>query len=199
MLNKSAALMTLTLLMGCYPSRLPYSPATRVTTADVDPSRWVYTVSRSDARDENERKMIDDAVRLANSVLLSDCFREGLLSASLSSTNGRDNQQILAELTRLPPSALTIDLYDGTGRHGTIGWENDGEPDVVHMNRHYVKNAFVAADNLLHEAAHVRGFHHRSHREARSVPYTVNYIFEICAARFADGEVSPLQLKDADD
>ena len=84
-------------------------------------------------------------------------------------------------MTRIPPVVLSYDLYDGTSAHGTVGYDDPAEPLTMHLNLYFVKDKFAVASTTLHEAAHARGFIHKSSREGSSVPYTMNYIFDKCA------------------
>jgi hypothetical protein len=158
--------------------------------------RWVYTPGPINARDDAEMKIATQGFQIANAVLLSDCFRQGVLAAPMTHTRDQSQQQIYDAMTG-PAVPLSVVLYDGGNRHGTVGYENSGEPGIVHMNRFYVHSAYMVADNLLHEAAHTRGYIHKSSKEAESVPYTMNRIFEACAVNMNTEGAGSLVISDS--
>jgi hypothetical protein len=133
---------------------------------------------------DKERKEVEQAIKDANQVLHSDCFHQALVAANLTSTQGRENEAIYQSLIATP---LGLEVHFFTGSilenyfYRTVGRVNSDHPEQIYMNRHFVKSASQIADNLLHEAAHVRGYRHRTAREQTSVPYTMNALFKKCA------------------
>jgi hypothetical protein len=150
------------------------------------------------ARNDAEQTIAVQGFALANAVLLSDCFRKGVFEAPMTHTDGQSPQQVYGTMTD-GVRPLEIEFYDGGTAHRTIGSEDPRWPGIVRMNRHYVKSVYMVADNLLHEAAHVRGYIHISSKEAESVPYTMNRIFEACAASANPQHVAPSAISDSPD
>ena len=133
-----------------------------------------------------ERKMIDDAVQLANRVMASACFKQHVMTANFTEPLGLDNAGVWNKLVS-DTIVLEVIMYRGGffANHWskTIGYEADQLPGISYMNRHFVKTPFVAADNLIHEGeGHSHGFRHDGVK-LTSVPYSLNEIFEECAAQ----------------
>ena len=179
---------------GSYPAPVPYNPNIVALPKKQPPENWVYLRGHVAARANDdahtpramtmdEEVMVDEGFELANSMLLSPCFQDGVERATMSSTNDLTPVQIYALMKQTPAVRIDIDLYDGTAKHGTVGYDNSDDPYTVHMNTYYVSNPYIFASNLLHEAAHARGFIHRSAKEQRSVPYTMNFIFDVCGLK----------------
>ncbi|APR87972.1 hypothetical protein A7982_13321 [Minicystis rosea] len=80
--------------------------------------------------------------------------------------------------------SIKIHLFKGNNWENkvyrTVGRDVAPYDPTVEMNTYFVHSARMVADNLLHEAAHVRGYHHKNAHEWTSVPYMMNTIFEIC-------------------
>jgi hypothetical protein len=179
----------------CYPTPPRYLPSSVPSDLSLTPDRWIFlrgtmTALKSKqgkprAVTQEEEELADEGFKLANAILLSDCFKQGFTQSPMSHTKGRNGPQVYASMTSLPADLLRIEFYDGTKAHGTIGYDVPNESDIIHMNRYFVKTSYDVADNLLHEAAHRRGYIHESAREAESVPYTMNRIFEACATAVA--------------
>jgi hypothetical protein len=121
---------------------------------------------------------------LANAVLNSDCFSTQLNAYDLDPSESPDKTTLLTALRSA--TTLRISFFNGSWWQNkvakTIGYDVESMPDTVHMNRNFVTNATMVATNLLHEAAHARGYRHRSARDYRSVPYAMNKIFSACVA-----------------
>jgi hypothetical protein len=129
-----------------------------------------------------EETMIVAGIALANQTMATDCFKNEVLSASWTETNGLSQQQIWDKLCS-GPVGVDVDMYTGSWYQNhvthTIGYED--EPGVVHMNRYYVDTAYMVADNVVHEAeGHSQGFSHYQVK-ATSVPYGLNQAFEACS------------------
>ena len=194
--------------MGCYSSPPPYLPTVPLPAASelVARDRWVYqsgsvvaldAKGRSRTPTEEEVGMASRGFEIANTVLLSDCFSSGVVASNMTHTKNQSSREVFQTLTRSPQLALKVTFYDGTSKHGTIGWDDPGnDPNNVHMNGFFVKTAYLVADNLLHEAAHARGFIHKSSKEYTSVPYMMNHIFEACAGNFNLQRETPQRLDD---
>lgn len=195
---KSTLLLTLGAAACCYPKPVPYHPENVQEPPFQPVEHWVYLQGHVAARADDkahtpraltpqEWAMVDEGFKLANSMLLSPCFQDGIKQATMSSTNDLTPAQVLELMTKAPPVRIDIDLYDANGKHGTIGYDEPDDPYTIHMNTYYVTNSYIFASNLLHEAAHARGFIHHSSREQRSVPYTMNFIFDACGLKKAPG------------
>ncbi|MBD0319095.1 MAG: hypothetical protein ICV87_02105 [Gemmatimonadetes bacterium] len=93
----------------------------------------------------------------------------------------------------LTRGAQTLDVEMFTGNwwqnhmSNTVGCENDGDSTTVHMNRYFVRTPSMAENNLLHEAAHGRGYRHKNANDSNSVPYTMNDVYETCESRVTGG------------
>jgi hypothetical protein len=129
-----------------------------------------------------EKPMIVEAVEYVNDVIASDCFKKEVLNAKFTETNGLTNDQIFATFQgAIPPIAVT--MFDGTWKQNyvykTIGYEDEGFPNTVFQNRYFVDNAKDSGSNILHEVAHVLGFHHYD-VFATSVPYQMNDFYYSC-------------------
>jgi hypothetical protein len=193
-------LLTLAVACCCYHPATRYDPTTFANLAGVPPVEWIYLERAVHARDASghdravtagEQGAVDEGIALANAVLKSDCFKTGVLAATMTHTDDLTASEVYAIMTRLPVVALKYDLYDGTAAHGTMGYDDSGSPDVIHLNLFFVKDRFAIASVTLHEAAHLRGFIHKSSKEGSSVPYTMNYIFEQCAKKSLEHDHAP--------
>jgi hypothetical protein len=129
-----------------------------------------------------EEPMIKDGIALANQTMATTCFRDYVLKASWTETNGLTQQQIWDQLCSGPISVV-VDMYMGSWYQNnvskTIGYEDT--PGIVHMNRYFVDTAYMVADNVIHEAeGHSQGFRHDGVKST-SVPYGLNAAFEKCS------------------
>lgn len=129
-----------------------------------------------------EIPMIAEGVALANETMKTPCFKQFVLSAKWTETNGLTQAQIWDKLCS-GPVTIDVDMFLGTWYQNniskTIGYED--EPGLVHMNRYFVDTAYMVADNLIHEAeGHSQGFSHYGVK-ATSVPYGLNDAFEACS------------------
>jgi hypothetical protein len=176
-------------LAGCASAPAP-SPPRALNIPLIAPERALLNLGSVRGAQGNEAAMLRDGFALANAVILSECFREEVLKAPMVRTNGRTPAQVHEHLTR---GAQTLDVVMFTGNWwqnrvaGTVGYENEGDSTTVHMNRYSVKSPSEAASNLLHEAAHGRGYRHKNARDSNSVPYTMNDVYEACEARVVGG------------
>ncbi len=129
-----------------------------------------------------ELTMIRDGVALANETMKTKCFKDFVLSASWTETNGLTQAQIYEKLCSVVVT-IDVEMFMGTWYQNnvskTIGYEN--EPGKVYMNRYFVDTAYDVANNLVHEAeGHSQGFSHYGVK-ATSVPYGLNDAFEACS------------------
>ena len=170
-------------LGGCAGRPAPRTVPLPRTIPPVATDEFVYQMGTINSDVVDERRMIEQGFLLANSVLRSECFRGRLLSAHLTSTKQQSNQVILDHM-RDASVVLNLAWFDGSWWQNhwlrTIGYDRPRDPTTVHMNRYFVNSSYMVADNLLHEAAHARGYEHVSAKEASSVPYSMNRIFEEC-------------------
>ncbi|MGZ3419013.1 MAG: hypothetical protein ACXVEE_14170 [Polyangiales bacterium] len=151
-------------------------------TGPIETGFPVIVVGKITGATGDEPKMIADGVTLVNATMKTSCFRDFVLSASWTETNGLTQAQIYDKLCS-GPITVDVDMYMGSWYDNhvthTVGYEK--EPGVVHMNRYYVNTANMVADNLIHEAeGHSQGFRHDGVK-ATSVPYGLNDAFEACA------------------
>lgn len=130
-----------------------------------------------------EVAMIADGVKLINRSLAGPCIKQWVLAATYTENNGLSQAQIWDLITahRVP---VDVEMYTGDWKANhiakTIGYENDPFDGVVHMNRYFVRTAYMVADNLIHEdKGHSPGFHHYG-KFSTSEPYGMNYAFEGC-------------------
>ena len=182
-MNRSA--LVIALACGCASVR----PAETALGSPVrgfppEPPKVVFTLGSVTCADDPETDMARQAVLLANTVLLSPCFERELLKSTLSTVpDGFTPDKVLATM-RAGQTPLDVAFFTGTWWQDfvtkTIGYDDPAAPSVVHMNRYFVRTVAGAADNFLHEAAHARGYKHSSAKDATSVPYTMNRIFEAC-------------------
>jgi hypothetical protein len=134
---------------------------------------------------EKEKVIVYQAFEMLNIVLASETFKQKVLSAKFTETNGKSSQGIYSLLCA---QAIKIDIVVFTGSFyqnrvvHTIGYET--VPGVVNINRYYVTTPFEFADNIAHEICHSIGFSHLQVKET-SVPYVMNTIFEECVKEMA--------------
>jgi hypothetical protein len=196
--------IVLAAVASCCGPPLPYSPASLPASLKVSADKWVFLPGANNAESKAEAQIVEQGFELANAVLLSDCFRQGVVGSSMTHTRNRTPAAIYESMTALPAERLRIDFYykaAGPRPFGTrvVGWDRPSDPDLVHMNRAFVNTPFMVADNLLHEAAHARGYRHKSATEYSSVPYTMNRIFEGCARKAEGASAAPGTLSDTSD
>jgi hypothetical protein len=126
--------------------------------------------------------MLAEGVALANQTMATPCFKDAVLSANWTETNGLSQAEIWDQLCS-GTVHVRVEMYLGTWYQNhvskTIGYED--EPGFVHTNRYFVDTAFEVASNIIHEAeGHTQGFSHYGVK-ATSVPYGLNDAFEACA------------------
>lgn len=131
-----------------------------------------------------EIKMIGEGVALVNQKISSYCFKEWVTAASYTENNGLTSTQIFDLIAR-NPVMVDVEMYMGDWRANhidkTIGFEYDPFDGVVHINRYFVKTAYMVGDNLVHEGeGHSQGFHHYQ-VHSTSQPYGMNYAYEGCS------------------
>ncbi len=130
----------------------------------------------------DEPAMIAAGVALANATMKTACFRDFVLAAKWTETEGLTQAQIWQKLCSGPVS-VNVEMYLGSAYQNyvtkTIGYED--EPGELHMNRFFVDTAYEVASNIIHEAeGHTQGFSHYGVKST-SVPYGLNDAFEACA------------------
>lgn len=122
--------------------------------------------------------MVRAGVALANAMLDRACFKQWVLAASYTESNGLTSAQILDKVVT-QPSSVDVEMYYENNR--VVGFEYDPFDGMVHMNRKFVDTASMVADNLEHEdRGHSLGFHHYG-KFSTSVPYGMNYAYEGCS------------------
>jgi hypothetical protein len=156
-----------------------------VGDADAPPAKSpvpVLAVKNITGATSAEVTMIGEGVALANETMATKCFEDFVLSASWTETGGLTQAQIWDKLCG-GTMTVDVDMYLGSWYENnvsrTIGYEK--EPGIVHMNRYFVKTAYMVADNLIHEAeGHSQGFTHYGVKST-SVPYGLDDAFEACS------------------
>lgn len=178
-------LFLLTLLcLGCGSRPQPSFHNKPVPQLSTEYANFPLSVGRVDARDDAERNHARDGVKLANVVLRSSCFKQAVAAARFANTGGDSNDDVYRKMTSGVATPFTVSFYTGDliSNYGwrTVGYETENDRTTVHMNRHFVHDAFWVASNLLHEAAHTFEYRHKSARQHDSVPYAMNAIFDRC-------------------
>lgn len=131
----------------------------------------------------SERQNIIEGVAILNKILASDLFKQKVLKAQFTETNGLPNAAIY-KLFCSKIQKVDVNVFLGSKYQNhiskTIGYET--EPGVVNVNRFFVSTPLEFADNIIHEVmGHSFGFSHFQDKST-SVPYVLNTIFEECCA-----------------
>jgi hypothetical protein len=141
------------------------------------------------------------ATALMQQVMNTDCFRQGIESASMTETQGMDSDQVYAVImsgqTFWKGADGVMDLlvqyyYDWFSR--TIGYVETGDK-WIYVNGKYFTSPLYIGSLLAHEYSHQEGFTHYGVL-ATSVPYTINRVFESCASPVDRSQDLPLDLVD---
>jgi hypothetical protein len=134
---------------------------------------------------EDERQAAAQGIMLANMVLRSRCFRDEVLSRSLTNTDGDANSEVFRKMQS--GGTFDVTFFHGSWKENnlwkTVGRDSESAPRNIQLNSHFVKNGWWVGSTVLHEAAHAYGYRHHSAREHTSVPYTMNALFEECIGR----------------
>lgn len=157
----------------CIPEHCP--------TVDHDfPSVTMGTISAQ----LGETPMIHGAFDDLNKILASPIFKQKVLSAEFTETNGMTNSQIYDLLVKHSGTAVDLTMFNGTWiqnhSYGTVGYEDVRYPNVCFANRYFVYAKETLGSLLLHELMHILGFHHYGVKST-SVSYVMNGIYTECA------------------
>ena len=129
-----------------------------------------------------EKEYALKGIGYANAIMRSECFRNSLLKANITETNGMSNEQILKFISERPVKA-NVEFFTGNWKQNyiwkTVGYETVPFDGWTYVNRHFVKNARDAGSNIIHEVMHTLGFDHLGVKKT-SLPYTMNDIYEAC-------------------
>lgn len=151
------------------------------TTSPITDGKPIMELGEIKGAINREDELIRDAIAYANHAMQTECFREMLLSAVLTETNGLDASQIY-DLFTSKKVRINVTMFYGSYMQNyvykTMGYDiGDG---VVYANRFFVQDPATLGSLIIHEAqGHGQGFHHDGKKET-SVPYTLNKIFEEC-------------------
>jgi|GEM_PF-6970322 len=130
-----------------------------------------------------EKKVVVQSVQETNQIDRSDCFKNKILGAKFTETNGLTNQQVYDVLATHPVS-IKVEIFNGSFMQNyvykTMGYDiGDG---TVYVNRFFVKTAKQMRSLINHEAeGHQQGFHHNGVKST-SVPYQFNDFTDECGA-----------------
>lgn len=144
----------------------------------------LITVKNIEGASASEITMIRAGEQFANDMVKKACFKQWVLSAKYTETDGLSQAEIYNKIISTPMQ-VDVEMYTGTWKQNhvykTVGWEADPFDGIVHMNRYFVKTARDVGDNLIHEdRGHSIGFHHYGNHST-SEPYGMNYAYEGCA------------------
>ena len=134
---------------------------------------------------DNEMKMIGKAIVFNRMVVYSPEFKEAVLAAEFTETNGLTNLQIWEKFTT-GSIKVNIEMFTGSFTQNriykTVGYDLPGD-DFTYINRYFVQDEITMGSLILHELSHALGFSHYNKYTQTSVPYTMNHIFELVARK----------------
>lgn len=131
---------------------------------------------------KDEEKMIIDAVKSANDVMSTECFRNYILDGSFTETNNLSTSQIY-NIFASKKVKTKVKMFTGSFIQNyvykTMGYDiGDG---TTYANRFFVKDADTLASLIMHEAeGHGQGFHHYK-KKSTSIPYSLNAAYDKCS------------------
>lgn len=139
---------------------------------------------------EGEKQMILTAIGYLHQVFDSKQFKDAVMNAKFTNTNGLTNAKIY-KLIMSTKMVVNVDYFNGNWKQNhvwhTVGFE-DPNDDYVHANRYFVQDAVTMMSLIAHELMHEPlGFHHDSASEYTSVPYYMNTIVESTAKMLGIG------------
>lgn len=128
---------------------------------------------------DSEKKIINEAVEMANKFIVSKEFEKAVLNFKFSNTNGKSNREIY-EMYRNISISIGVEMFIGNFYQNkvskTVGYEMNSE-GYIRLNRYFVKKPVHVCSTLMHEIGHYLGFSH-PHLEQDSVNYGMNQIVE---------------------
>lgn len=148
----------------------------------IETSRPEINLAGMIGQTPEEARMITEAIKSANAVMRTECFRNSILDGKFTETNGLTNSQIY-NLIASKKVNTKVKMFTGsfTQNHvyKTMGYDiGDG---ITYANRYFVKDADMLASLIMHEAeGHGQGFHHYNAKNT-SVPYSLNSIYDKCS------------------
>lgn len=167
-----------------------YVPSEPIKPEEISPpavsSGFInFTFGETKNATDSEKIMIAVAFSYLRAVVLSSDFKEEVMKAKFTNTNGLSNEQIY-KLYIETPFVVNVHMFSGSywqnKVYHTVGYEaGDG---YVHANRAFVWSAYVMCSLMLHELSHTLGFHHDSSTEYTSIPYKMNDIAERLMDKF---------------
>jgi hypothetical protein len=134
-----------------------------------------------------ELEVVSQAEALLAKVMDSDSFRDKVLAADFTETNGMTNQEIYDCLLEgnhyfcQPSGTIRLNLVMYMEPHSRVIGYTYLESITTYINRKFFATPVSIASNLIHEYSHILGFTHRGNWST-SIPYTLNRIFEACCA-----------------
>jgi hypothetical protein len=162
-----------------------YEPVILPEPVEAELPKLIIGTIRS--KDENERQMVVGGFVNARDVLYSHEFKEEVLKFKFDPrlTNGHTNQEILDLFTKYS-MVVSIEMFTGNFYQNRVsktqGYEKN-EEGFIRANRYFVNTSYSIGSLILHELAHsIYNFSHPN-LEQDSVPYGLNRIYEIVAAR----------------
>lgn len=156
------------------------SPSTPVQSDDSGvPANGNVQVGDIIALNETERQMCVGAIVLVRDILASKFFKEEVLAAKFSNTNGMTNEEIYQKYVT---SKLVVSIHMFYGSYyqnhitHTMGYDTPDD-EYVNANRFFVQDSVTLASLIMHELAHALGWSHPK-TEQDSIPYLMNRIAE---------------------
>jgi len=163
--------------VGSLPQTTPVTLPNAVATAASFPVITAGPV----VCEASESGMIQQAFIDLNKVISTPEFKQQLLAAGFTETNGMSNQQIIDLMVSSSPVSVGFTMFTGSFKQNhlthTMGYEDPQQPDICFANRHFIQDKDTCASLILHETMHVLGFSHLGAKDT-SVPYTMNRIYD---------------------
>lgn len=162
---------------------LPVTPPVSLPDAvETVPHDFPVIVAGTIDCNDDELQMVKDAFTDLNKVISTPLFKQLVLEAHFTETNGDSNQAVYDLLVRQSPLKVDFTMFmgdhDQNYEYLTMGLEDDGYPGVCFANRFFVQDKETCASLILHESAHILGFHHYNKVTSTSIPYTLNDIYD---------------------
>jgi hypothetical protein len=192
--SPSQVLPTPSPVVSPLPEPSPSPSASPVTLTTINVSQ-AYNFTQS------ERDLLDQAVVMMHVVINGDCFKQRMLSSSMTETQDLSNQQVYEKILaggtfwKDPDHVWDLQIalyYNWLSK--TIGYVNSGDP-TLYLNTKFYSDAIGVGSVLSHEYSHEEGFTHYGVLYT-SVPYTINHVFELCAGATAPKTQSEMFFED---
>jgi len=130
----------------------------------------------------DEKAVVLKAIDALNVIRDSSFFKDAVMAAKFTETDGKSNQEIFDDFTKKTFN-VSVKIFNGTWmqnhRFHTVALDNSSD-DFVYLNRYYFGSVADTADSIMHESAHGTGYHHYGDKST-SVPYVMGQIaYDIC-------------------